>query len=243
MKPSTAVISERDSELGGVVAVRRIAETGDELPEPLAIDQHDREDRAGLDRDVEQVGAMAEPVFGDQQVAGAGDRQELGDAFDDSEKDRDKELGQEALRFRGARSVPSIRGSGGASGHAHRAYAPCGDLSSKLRTTTVHKFVSEVSYLIDLIALWSNPDGTSLAPEYRTTTFFRTNPMASTNVFKMIKDNEVEFVDLRFADMLGKQHHVSFPRMPSTNPSSKTARCSTARRFPAGRASTNPTWC
>ena len=24
-------------------------------------------------------------------------------------------------------------------------------------------------------------------------------------------DNEVEFVDLRFADMLGKQHHVSFP--------------------------------
>src|SRR5215467_8013410 len=35
--------------------------------------------------------------------------------------------------------------------------------------------------------------------------------MATSNVFKMIKDNEVEFVDLRFADMLGKQHHVSFP--------------------------------
>jgi glutamine synthetase len=27
----------------------------------------------------------------------------------------------------------------------------------------------------------------------------------------MIKDHEVEFVDLRFADMLGKQHHVTFP--------------------------------
>src|SRR6478752_1371081 len=44
-----------------------------------------------------------------------------------------------------------------------------------------------------------------------TTTLFQGSAMASTNVFKMIKDNEVEFVDLRFADMLGKQHHVSFP--------------------------------
>ena len=31
------------------------------------------------------------------------------------------------------------------------------------------------------------------------------------NVLKMIKDHAVEFVDLRFADMLGKQHHVTFP--------------------------------
>ena len=35
--------------------------------------------------------------------------------------------------------------------------------------------------------------------------------MASHAVFKTIKDNEIEFVDLRFADMLGKQHHVTFP--------------------------------
>ncbi|MEO6689648.1 MAG: type I glutamate--ammonia ligase [Dokdonella sp.] len=35
--------------------------------------------------------------------------------------------------------------------------------------------------------------------------------MSAQNVFKMIKDNEVEFVDLRFADMLGKQHHLTFP--------------------------------
>src|SRR4051812_29152116 len=35
--------------------------------------------------------------------------------------------------------------------------------------------------------------------------------MATNQIFKTIKDNEVEFVDLRFADMLGKQHHVSFP--------------------------------
>src|SRR5215467_13337480 len=35
--------------------------------------------------------------------------------------------------------------------------------------------------------------------------------MAHNNVFKLIKDNDVEYVDFRFADMLGKQHHVSFP--------------------------------
>jgi len=35
--------------------------------------------------------------------------------------------------------------------------------------------------------------------------------MSVANVLKLIKDNNVEFVDLRFADMLGKQHHVTFP--------------------------------
>ena len=32
-----------------------------------------------------------------------------------------------------------------------------------------------------------------------------------TDVIKLIKEKNVEFVDLRFADMLGKQHHVTFP--------------------------------
>lgn len=35
--------------------------------------------------------------------------------------------------------------------------------------------------------------------------------MSVENVLKMIKDHEVEFVDLRFADMRGTQHHVTFP--------------------------------
>ena len=35
--------------------------------------------------------------------------------------------------------------------------------------------------------------------------------MAAASVNKLIKDNNVEFVDLRFADMQGKQHHVTFP--------------------------------
>ncbi|TLY53426.1 MAG: glutamine synthetase, partial [Gammaproteobacteria bacterium] len=33
----------------------------------------------------------------------------------------------------------------------------------------------------------------------------------SNDVLNLIKDKNVEFVDLRFADMLGKQHHVTFP--------------------------------
>jgi glutamine synthetase len=35
--------------------------------------------------------------------------------------------------------------------------------------------------------------------------------MAAKDVFALIKEHKVEFVDLRFADMLGKQHHVTFP--------------------------------
>ena len=35
--------------------------------------------------------------------------------------------------------------------------------------------------------------------------------MPAQKVFDLIKEHKVEFVDLRFADMLGKQHHVSFP--------------------------------
>ncbi len=31
------------------------------------------------------------------------------------------------------------------------------------------------------------------------------------NVEKLIKDNKIEYVDLRFADMLGKLHHVTYP--------------------------------
>jgi glutamine synthetase len=35
--------------------------------------------------------------------------------------------------------------------------------------------------------------------------------MSAANVEKLIKEHQVEFVDFRFADMLGKQHHVTFP--------------------------------
>ncbi|MDI1252211.1 type I glutamate--ammonia ligase [Thermomonas sp.] len=36
--------------------------------------------------------------------------------------------------------------------------------------------------------------------------------MSLENIEKLIKDHKVEFIDLRFADMRGVQHHVSFPK-------------------------------
>src|SRR3546814_19033265 len=36
--------------------------------------------------------------------------------------------------------------------------------------------------------------------------------MSLETVEKLIKDHKVEFVDLRFADMRGVQHHVPFPK-------------------------------
>ena len=35
--------------------------------------------------------------------------------------------------------------------------------------------------------------------------------MAAADVLKMIKDNEIKFVDLRFTDTRGKEHHVTIP--------------------------------
>ena len=61
------------------------------------------------------------------------------------------------------------------------------------------------------------------------------------DVMKMIGDNEVRFVDLRFTDTRGKEQHVSVP-----------AKAVDAEKFehghafdgsPAGRASRLPTCC
>ena len=35
--------------------------------------------------------------------------------------------------------------------------------------------------------------------------------MSATKVLKMLKDNEVKYVDLRFADTRGKEQHVTLP--------------------------------
>ena len=53
--------------------------------------------------------------------------------------------------------------------------------------------------------------------------------MTGADVLKMIKDNEVRFVDFRFTDTQGKEQHVSVPASARRcQASSKTARCSTA---------------
>jgi glutamine synthetase len=57
--------------------------------------------------------------------------------------------------------------------------------------------------------------------------------MSFEHVQKLVKDNAIEFIDLRFTDLNGVQHHVSFPASivePALFP-----------RSPAGKASMNPT--
>jgi len=56
-----------------------------------AVFPHHREDGAGLDHDLEELAAVVievEQVAGEDQVAGAGDRQEFGQAFDHAEDQR-----------------------------------------------------------------------------------------------------------------------------------------------------------
>src|SRR4029453_14788283 len=50
-------------------------------------------------------------------------------------------------------------------------------------------------------------------PQPRTRTFRRRFLMAKTvaDVMKMVKDNEIKFVDFRFTDTRGKEQHVSVP--------------------------------
>ena len=65
----------------------------------------------------------------------------------------------------------------------------------------------------------------------------------TTNVSKLIKDNNVEYVDLRFADMRGLQHHVTFPARTVDETFFEEGKMFEARRLRAGRESTTRTWC
>ncbi len=52
-----------------------------------------------MNRDVEQLRAVAQPVLRDQQMPGTGNGQELGDAFDDAEIDRVQDVGHKDPRW------------------------------------------------------------------------------------------------------------------------------------------------
>ena len=55
--------------------------------EALVKERDHRQHGAGLDDDVEEVALVdVQPALGNQQVAGGGNRQELGDPFDDPEQ-------------------------------------------------------------------------------------------------------------------------------------------------------------
>ena len=54
------------------------------------------------------------------------------------------------------------------------------------------------------------------------------------DVIKMVKENEVKFVDFRFTDTRGKEQHVTVPVSTKTNSHPVTRL--TARRLAAGKA-------
>ena len=60
-------------------------------------------------------------------------------------------------------------------------------------------------------------------------------------IMEMIKENDITYVDLRFTDPRGKMQHVTQHIDTIDKRASPKASCSTARRSPAGRPSTNPT--
>ena len=62
------------------------------------------------------------------------------------------------------------------------------------------------------------------------------------DLVKMIKDEEIAYVDIRFTDPRGKLQHVTaISDIVDEDWSLKKASCSTARRSPAGSRSTSPT--
>jgi glutamine synthetase len=65
--------------------------------------------------------------------------------------------------------------------------------------------------------------------------------MNAADVMKLIEEKGIKFVDYRFTDTRGKEQHVTVPSAPWTKMCSRTARCSTVRPSPAGRASRNRT--
>ena len=60
-------------------------------------------------------------------------------------------------------------------------------------------------------------------------------------VLSFIKDEDVEFIDIRFCDLPGVMQHFNVPAHSVTKSSSSTARCSTARPSAASRRSTSRT--
>jgi len=100
---------ERGGQLEHVIAVARFVQAGGQRPQPLPEHQGDGEDGAGLDDDVEEVRAVAQPAFGDQQVAGAGNGEEFGEAFEDAKQQSGNRVGHEHGRANDRQSIEHRR--------------------------------------------------------------------------------------------------------------------------------------
>ena len=65
--------------------------------------------------------------------------------------------------------------------------------------------------------------------------------MNAADVMKLIEEKGVKFVDYRFTDTRGKEQHVTVPVSAVDEDVFGTARCSTVRPSPVGKASRNRT--
>ena len=63
----------------------------------------------------------------------------------------------------------------------------------------------------------------------------------ASKILKMIEENEIEYVDLRFTDPKGKWQHLSMVASVIDEDMLTDGFMSTARRLPAGRRSTRAT--
>jgi hypothetical protein len=91
---------EGECELRQVIAVRRLIEARQQVHQAPPVDEHDRQDRARLDGDVEELRALPEPALSDEQMSGAGDGQELGDPLDDAQEYGVQGVGHGCRAFR-----------------------------------------------------------------------------------------------------------------------------------------------
>jgi len=67
--------------------------------------------------------------------------------------------------------------------------------------------------------------------------------MTAAEVLKMVKDNEVKFVDFRFADTRGKEQHVTVPVSHFDMDKFESGHALTVPLSLAGKVSNHPTCC
>ena len=99
MNPGPPVSAQASTIFRRVVLRRLLAPAEEELVEALVKQGNDRQHRAGLDDDVEQVALVdVQPALGNEQVAGGRNRQELGDAFHNPEQNNSNPVWHRVVR-------------------------------------------------------------------------------------------------------------------------------------------------
>ncbi len=77
-----------------------LAPLEEKLVEPLMKQRNHRQHRPGLNHDIEEVALVdVQPMLGNKQVAGGGNRQELGDPFDHAEQNNSNPVWHRAVRL------------------------------------------------------------------------------------------------------------------------------------------------